>query len=95
MQKKALNIDTVVKSSKFFTDYLTQLAMVELLKKLEVSYETLLAHSVGKFFAAYFENSLTLEQVLDCAFVFVGYLENGTKSLTSYRFKRDTFETQS
>jgi len=40
MQKKTLNIDAIVKSSKFFTDYLTQLALVELLKKLEVSYET-------------------------------------------------------
>jgi len=95
MQKKTLNIDAVVKSSRFFTDFLTHFALVELLKRLEVSYETVLAHSVGKFFAAYFENSLTLEQVLGCAFIFIGYLENDTNSLTCYRFKRDSSEEQS
>lgn len=95
MQKKTLNRDAVVKSSKFFIDFLSQLALVELLKKLEVFHETVLAHSVGKFFAAYFENSLTLEQVLDCVFIIIEYLENGTKSLTSYSFKRDTLLNQS
>lgn len=80
---------------QFFTDLLVQLALAEMLRKLEVSFQTVLAQSVGRFIAAYFQDLLTLEQILECGFVVAGYLENGANVQNSYRFKKDNLEQKS
>lgn len=88
-------MDSALANAQFYTDLLVQLALAEILKKLDVSFKAVLAQSVGQFVAAYFKNLLTLEQVLECGFVIANYLENGAKVQNSYRFKKDNLEQKS
>lgn len=88
-------MDSAMANPQFFTDLLVQLALAEMLKILEVFFHTVLAQSVGRFVAAYFQNLLTLEQVLECGFVVASYLENGAKVQSYYRFKKDNLEQKS
>ena len=66
------------KLSQLLVEMISQLSLAELLKQLEIQYKGVLAYSLGKFVEAYFENTLSLEEVLECI-IELGKLLNGIK----------------
>lgn len=62
-----------------FGSVITQICIADLLKKLKIPLSVTAGYSCGELVCAYFDGALTLEETLQCAYIFNNELGNQEK----------------